>query len=191
MTTTSWKQFTPFFFYTTAAVCAGIAATLSETRSAGRILLLFLAGVLSWCFIEYGLHRFIFHYEARSEPVRRILYGVHQVHHDHPQAMDDLFASLRFSVPIAATYYLILWALLGSWQATAYVFIGLVAGYFTYEWVHYQAHHGRPRSRLLRYLRRYHLLHHHRTPDLRFGVTTPFVDYLFGTFRPVRERAAD
>jgi sterol desaturase/sphingolipid hydroxylase (fatty acid hydroxylase superfamily) len=37
--------------------------------------------------------------------------------------------------------------------------------------------------RLLRYLRRYHLLHHYKTPDLRFGVTSPLFDLLFGTFR--------
>jgi sterol desaturase/sphingolipid hydroxylase (fatty acid hydroxylase superfamily) len=36
---------------------------------------------------------------------------------------------------------------------------------------------------LLRYLRRYHLLHHYKTPDLRFGVTSPLFDLLFGTFR--------
>ena len=71
----------------------------------------------------------------------------------------------------------------------AYLFIGLIGGYFGYEWLHYQAHHGASRLRLLRYLKKYHLLHHHQTPDLRFGVTSPIVDYLFGTYQPVGKRA--
>jgi sterol desaturase/sphingolipid hydroxylase (fatty acid hydroxylase superfamily) len=31
----------------------------------------------------------------------------------------------------------------------------------------------------------YHLLHHHDTPELRFGVSSPLFDMVFGTFRPV------
>lgn len=94
------------------------------------------------------------------------------------------------SLPIALCYGLLMWALVGDWRSTAYLFGGLIAGYFSYEWVHYQAHHGRPRLRLLRYLKRYHLLHHHRTPGLRFGVTSPVIDYLFGTFQQMSKGAS-
>jgi sterol desaturase/sphingolipid hydroxylase (fatty acid hydroxylase superfamily) len=57
------------------------------------------------------------------------------------------------------------------------------AGYFFYEWLHFQCHHGNSRLRVLRYLRKYHLLHHYKTPELRFGVTSPLFDLIFGTFR--------
>jgi sterol desaturase/sphingolipid hydroxylase (fatty acid hydroxylase superfamily) len=90
-------------------------------------------------------------------------------------------------LPIATGYVLLGRIVTGSWHAATYLFVGLSAGYFCYEWLHFQAHHRRPRLRLFRYLRKYHLLHHYQTPEHRFGVTTPLLDVIFGTFRPVRK----
>ena len=189
MTIKDWKQFTPFYFYMAAAICLGAAAAMSEKRSLLSVLLLLTSGFLSWGLVEYVLHRFIFHYDARSERSRRFVYAAHLSHHENPRSLERLFASLRLSVPIALIYYLLAWALLGSWQATAYLFTGLIAGYFSYELLHFQAHHRAPRLRLFRYLKKYHLLHHHQTSDQRFGVTSPFVDYLFGTFQPMSKHS--
>jgi len=188
VSTQYWKQFTPFYFYTAAVSVLGVAAATSETRPLAVILRLFVCGFLSWALVEYGLHRFVFHYSARMAPSGLFFTAPHQSHHDHPQAVDQLFSSLRMSAPVALLYCLLTWAVLGSWQAMAYLFVGLILGYFSYEWLHYQAHHGAPRLRPLKYLRKYHLLHHHRTPEQRFGVTSPVVDYLCGTFRPVGRR---
>lgn len=185
MSVGGWRQFTPFYFYTAVALC--LVAAAGEGPSGG-ILLLLVVGLLSWGLVEYALHRFIFHYDARSESGRRFVYAAHLSHHDDPGATDGLFTSLRMSVPIAAAYWLLAWAAAGSWRAASYLFVGLVAGYFYYEWLHFQAHHGRPRLRLFRYLKKYHLLHHHRTPGLRFGVTSPLFDLAFGTFRPAGKR---
>jgi len=186
--TRDWKQFTPFYFYTAVAVSMGGAATVSEARSVAGTFLLLVSGFLSWGVVEYGLHRFAFHHRALPAARGRFFSASHQAHHDRPQATDQLFSSLRMSAPVALLYCLLAWAALGSWQAMAYLFDGLILGYFSYEWLHYQAHHGAPRLRPLKYLRKYHLLHHHRTPEQRFGVTSPVVDYLCGTFRPVGRR---
>ena len=183
MAVKNWRRFAPFYFYTTVAFCLWTAAAVTEARSTTSILLLLVLGFLSWGLVEYGLHRLIFHYDARSELSRRLVYQLHLSHHEQPRSVDKLFARLSMSVPIAVGYCLLTWALVRSWQMMAYLFTGLLAGYFSYEWLHYQAHHGRPRRRLFRYLKNYHLLHHHQTPDLRFGVTSPFLDYLFGTYR--------
>lgn len=184
-----WGQFTPFYFYTAAALCLGAAAAAQGGGlSVVVVLLLLVSGLLSWGLIEYALHRFVFHHDARSEAGRRLVYAAHLSHHEDPGAADRLFASLRMSAPIAAGYWLLAWGATGSWRAASYLFVGLVAGYFYYEWLHYQAHHGRPRLRPFRYLRGYHLLHHHRTPGLRFGVTSPLFDLAFGTFRPAGRR---
>ena len=178
-----WKQLTPFAFYTVLASSLGVAAMLSETRSLINILFLFLTGVLTWGLIEYSIHRLVFHFEAQSEKGRNFVYAMHLNHHANPKAMDDLFASLRLSLPLALFYCLSAWAIMRSWQATVYLFIGLTAGYFSYEFLHYQAHHRAPRLRVFRYLKKYHMLHHHQTSALRFGVTSPVFDYLFGTFQ--------
>ncbi len=187
MTRRNWKQFTPFFFYTLLSMGLGVAAMISETRSLSSILFLCLSGVLSWGLIEYGLHRLVFHFDAQSEKGRNLVYKMHLSHHANPKTLDDLFTSLRLSLPIALCYCSLAWALTRSWQATVYLFIGLTAGYFSYEFLHYQAHHRAPRLRMFRYLRTYHLLHHHQTSGLRFGVTSPVFDYLFGTFQSTHQ----
>ena len=187
MSVGGWRQFTPFYFYTVVALCLGAAAA-GEGPSGGGIVSLLVTGLLSWGLVEYALHRFIFHHDARSESGRKLVYAAHLSHHEDPGATDRLFTSLRMSAPIAAVYWLLAWAATGSWRAAVYLFIGMVAGYFYYEWLHFQSHHGRPRLRPFRYLRRYHLLHHHRTPGLRFGVTSPLFDLAFGTFRPAGKR---
>ena len=186
MTWKDWKQFTPFYFYAPLSLSLGAAAMKSETRSLTSILLLFLTGLLTWGLIEYWLHRLVFHFDAQSEKGRDFVYAMHLSHHANPKSMDDLFTSLRFSFPIALCYCLLAWALMRSWQAMVYLFIGLMAGYFSYEFLHYQAHHRTPRLRVFRYLKMYHLLHHHQNSALRFGVTTPLFDYLFGTFQSPR-----
>ena len=50
------------------------------------------------------------------------------------------------------------------------MFTGLIAGYFFYEYLDFQAHHGTSRGRLTRYFRKYHLQHHHYDATVRFGV---------------------
>ena len=187
MSVKGWRQFMPFYFYTAAALCLGVAAA-GGGPSPGGALSLLASGLLSWGLIEYGLHRFIFHYDARSQAGRKLVHAAHLSHHEDPGATDRLFTSLRMSVPIAAVYWLLAWAATGSWRAAAYLFVGLVAGYFCYEWLHFQAHHGRPRLRPLRYLRKYHLSHHHRDAGVLFGVTSPLFDLAFGTYRPAGKR---
>ena len=186
MPVAGWKQFKPVYFYTALVVCL-IAITHSANFAWYHNLLFIGFGFLSWTLIEYALHRFIFHYSARSVFGRKVVYAAHMSHHENPHGTNRLFASLILSLPIATGYVLLARLATGSWHAAAYLFAGLSAGYFWYEWLHYQAHHRRPRLRLFRYLRKYHLLHHYQTPEQRFGVTTPLLDVIFGTFRPVRK----
>lgn len=187
MSRKGWRQLTPFYFY--SVVAATLAAVCSGGGESGRrILLLLVFGLLSWGFVEYFLHRFIFHFDARSDPGRKVLYAAHLSHHENPSATDRIFAKLGMTVPIAASYWLLAWAVTSSWRDASYMFIGVLAGYFFYEWLHFQCHHGKSRLPLLRYLKKYHLLHHHKTPNLRFGVTSPLFDLIFGTFQAVQHR---
>lgn len=187
MPVTGWKQFAPVYFFALLVVCL-ITITRNEHTSWSQNFLFIIAGVFSWTLIEYGLHRFIFHYTARSEVGKKLVYAAHLSHHENPRAINKLFSGLVISLPVATVYLLLAWLATGSLHATTYLFTGLTAGYFCYEWLHFQAHHRRPRLRLFRYLRKYHLLHHYQTPKQRYGVTSPLLDLIFGTFRPVRKR---
>ena len=187
MPVAGWKQLGPVYFYIALVVCL-LALTRSEDLSWRQNVLLISFGILSWTLIEYVLHRFIFHYSARSAFGKKLVYAAHLSHHEMPRMENHFFSSLLVSLPVATAYLLIAWIVTGSLRAATLLFAGLTAGYFCYEWLHFQAHHRRPRLRLFRYLRKYHLLHHYQTPELRFGVTSPLFDVIMGTFRPVRKR---
>ena len=183
----SASRLTPLFLYTAVVVCL-LTLTHDQTLSWSTSFVLLALGLLSWALIEYGLHRFVFHYDARSELGRKIVYAAHLSHHEKPDASDRIFSSLVISAPLATAYLLLARFTSGSWRAAAYLFTGLIIGYFYYEWLHFRSHHRRAKFRIFRYLKKYHLLHHHQTPELRFGVTSPLFDMVFGTFRPVSSR---
>jgi sterol desaturase/sphingolipid hydroxylase (fatty acid hydroxylase superfamily) len=70
------------------------------------------------------------------------------------------------------------------------VFAGTALGYLAYDYIHFYTHHARPRHAVGRWLRRYHLLHHHDQEEARFGVSSPLWDLVFGTYRPLRSAAS-
>jgi sterol desaturase/sphingolipid hydroxylase (fatty acid hydroxylase superfamily) len=42
------------------------------------------------------------------------------------------------------------------------------------------------RNRIIRYYRKYHLMHHHYDAKVRYGVTSPLFDYIFGTYHTTK-----
>jgi len=175
------RQFTTSYFY--AGVVLGLVSVAARAGLfSWRTIPSLAFGLFSWGLFEYVMHRFIFHYDARSRLGRKFLYHAHVSHHENPVAKSKISASLTIGLPIGAMYWPLAWAVTGSWVTASWLFIGLAAGFFSYKWVHFQCHHRRSRLRLLRYLRHYHLLHHYKTPGLRFGVTSPLFDLVFGTF---------
>jgi Fatty acid hydroxylase len=183
------KTFVPFLIYLPVSLTLSWFALTTRRFSVLALTLLLFAGLVSWGLVEYILHRFIFHFDAVSERGKAFVYAVHLSHHEHPRRIDNLFAGLRTSVSVAVIYFLIAWLVLRTWQAASLLFAGLVLGYCFYEYVHYMAHHASPPFRVLRYLKKYHMLHHHQSPDMRFGVTSPIFDILLATYRPVRNPA--
>ncbi|MBL8150762.1 MAG: sterol desaturase family protein [Blastocatellia bacterium] len=185
-----WKQFVPVYFFTSVSLILVTTAFLLTEISLMKALILTVAGFISWSFVEYVLHRFIFHYEAKAKWAKKLIYRMHLEHHDYPKEIDQLFSGLGTSIPIASLYYLLVLFFVG-YNGAAFMFTGLIIGYFLYEFLHYSAHHRAPKMRFLQYLKRYHMLHHHLEANMRYGVTSPVIDYLFGTFGPaVRKRDA-
>ncbi len=137
------------------------------------------AGLFLWTLLEYGLHRFSFH--AKTE--RALSSGLHRRHHREPGHPDYVIAPVALSLPI---YLGVLAGL--AWASrdltfTAYAGIGVISGYLFYEWVHYSSHQRQPGTRPLRFLKKYHMIHHFQDPTNYFGVTSPLWDWVFGTPR--------
>jgi dihydroceramide fatty acyl 2-hydroxylase len=146
----------------------------------GTVGVLVAAGLLTWSFAEYVIHRFVFHLAPRTPARRRLQFLLHGVHHDHP---DDVRRVLMPPVPAAAAA-LILYGLFRAALGPRWVepfFAAFLAGYLVYDYTHLYLHLGRPRTRLGRYLRRSHMRHHFATPDAHWGVTSPLWDWVFRT----------
>jgi sterol desaturase/sphingolipid hydroxylase (fatty acid hydroxylase superfamily) len=145
----------------------------------------FALGLFAWTWVEYTLHRFVFHFRPRNPWQERISFLFHGVHHAQPLSKTRLVMPPAVSIPLALVLYallrLVARAILGLDQWVAPVFSGLVIGYLAYDMLHYSTHHLRVRWPWFVFLRRYHMHHHTQTPNLRFGVSSPLWDIVFGT----------
>jgi len=155
-------------------------------RFPASIPLGFLLGVFLWTITEYLLHRFLFHMPVKGERAKRIVFLFHGVHHAQPQIKTRLVMPPVVSIPLAAIFYglfYVIFALLfQAPQWVSPVFSGFVIGYLIYDLTHYATHHFPMRSGYLKFIKRYHMQHHYKTPDKRFGVSSPIWDKVFNTY---------
>jgi sterol desaturase/sphingolipid hydroxylase (fatty acid hydroxylase superfamily) len=186
-----FQLYKPFIFYTAILFIMQFAVVRSGQSSLAGAAGLLVAGLLTWGLYEYATHRWVLHREPKAEGFNLPGNLTHLRHHADPNSLQRLNVQLSESVPVCVVYVLLAWALTGSWQAATHLFTGLIAGYFFYEYLDFQAHHGTSRGWLTRYFRKYHLQHHHYDATVRFGVTSPLFDYLFGTFHIEKRGRAD
>ena len=144
-------------------------------------------GYLIWTIIEYFGHRFLFHYEFPGRIGARIHFLIHGVHHVHPNDPLRLVMPVLLSGPIMLIALLVVRLLFGLPLGYP-VLAGFMSGYLAYDLVHYYLHHGEPHTRLGRFMRRAHMLHHFRDPTRNFGVSAPWWDYVFRTVYAGPER---
>jgi sterol desaturase/sphingolipid hydroxylase (fatty acid hydroxylase superfamily) len=159
------------------------------SRSAGEsiwpILGGYVGGILVWTFAEYMLHRYLFHYEPTHPRAKWVWYLIHGVHHEQPQCKTRLVMPPVLSIPLAFVFYglfhVVVGTVFGAPRWIGPLFAGFVTGYLMYDMLHYAEHHLSMKWGFLKHLKRYHLLHHFKTPDDRFGVSSPLWDHVFGT----------
>jgi len=146
----------------------------------GVVALLAAAGLLVWSFTEYAVHRYLFHLAGTSPGRRRLQFIVHGVHHANPDDPTRLLMPPAATLAAVAPVYALFCAVLGPAWVEPF-FASFLAGYLAYDYTHFAIHHRAPRTRLARYLRRRHMLHHFVTPHARWGVTSPLWDWIFHT----------
>jgi dihydroceramide fatty acyl 2-hydroxylase len=160
-------------------------ANLPRGASAAFIPLGFLAGLFLWTFAEYTLHRFLFHHKPANKSQERIFFLFHGVHHAQPQVKTRLVMPFPVSLPMAVILfglvYLVTAVLLGATQWVAPLMSGFLLGYLIYDLTHYATHHWPMRSGAGKFLKRYHMQHHYKDPNTRFGVSSPLWDLVFST----------
>ncbi|MFH0882702.1 MAG: sterol desaturase family protein [bacterium] len=148
-------------------------------------LLALLLGLFSWTFIEYLLHRFLFHRNFRSERLKRMQYMGHGVHHDQPMVKTRLVMPPLGAIPTAAIiyglFYLVVGVVLDLVMWVNPLFAGMMTGYIIYDMLHYAYHHVNLPGKWFQTMRKHHMRHHGIDMSRRFGVSTPLWDYIFGT----------
>ncbi|HRO42237.1 MAG TPA: sterol desaturase family protein [Flavipsychrobacter sp.] len=141
-------------------------------------ILLFIGGALFWSLFEYVMHRYLFHFVAESPRAQKFIYTMHGVHHEYPRDKERLFMPPVPSLIIASFIFLGMYGLMG-WFALAF-FPGFLFGYIMYGSMHYAIHAFAP-PKILKALWRNHHLHHYKTEDKGFGVSSVLWDVVFRT----------
>ncbi len=149
------------------------------------LILGMLLGIFFWTLTEYTLHRFLFHFPAKTPWQERLSFLMHGVHHAQPRDKTRLVMPPVVSIPLALVFYGLYYLvftyvfLAPGWVSP--VFAGFILGYVGYDMTHYATHHFSMKKGYFRMVRQQHMHHHFQTPDKRFGVTSPLWDYIFGT----------
>jgi sterol desaturase/sphingolipid hydroxylase (fatty acid hydroxylase superfamily) len=152
----------------------------SHDVSIAEFLVWSSAGFVAMTLIEYLLHRFVFHFPAKSPITARIVYVMHGLHHEDPQDPTRLVMPPLPAAIYGAVFYLTFRAIFGGVYVDAF-FSGFLVSYLAYDYIHYYVHHFTPRNRIGKFLKRYHMVHHFSDYEAKWGVSNPVWDYVFRT----------
>ncbi|WP_226682788.1 sterol desaturase family protein [Sutcliffiella horikoshii] len=149
------------------------------------LLAVFAFGMLTFMFSEYLTHRFVFHLKPpKNSFFLKMLKRLHYDHHTNPNDLHLLFLPLWYSLPNLSVLAIIFYLIAGSSGLTLGFASGLMMMLFLYEWKHYVAHRPiKPRTKFGKWVKKTHILHHFKNENFWYGVSTPFVDVLFGTLK--------
>ncbi|EDW46757.1 dihydroceramide fatty acyl 2-hydroxylase FAH2 [Drosophila sechellia] len=140
-----------------------------------------LFGVLLWSFLEYTLHRWVFHVKLSSKTGSWLCtfhFMIHGLHHKVPfDPMRLVFPPLPGAV-LAAIIYTPLSFVLSHPRV---VLSGALAGYLCYDMMHYYLHYGNPSLGAFVHMKRYHHHHHFSHQTLGYGISSPLWDVVFKT----------
>ncbi|OAJ39386.1 hypothetical protein BDV3_005221 [Batrachochytrium dendrobatidis] len=178
-TTTPWWLI-PIFWVPIASYCM-IDALRTLSPKVG--LACFIMGLLNWTFIEYGLHRFLFHVDEYLPDNRvgiTMHFLMHGVHHFLPMDRWRLVMPPALGFALA---YPIWWLYVLSFPGGfgQGMMSGSLIGFVIYDLIHYYLHHGGQFISHLKEMKSYHMDHHYKDPNLGFGITSKLWDYLFST----------
>jgi len=141
---------------------------------------LFFSGVIFFTLMEYLAHRYLFHMNPNTEWKKKFVYTVHGVHHEFPKDKERLAMPVPASLLLSATFFGLFYLLMDT---KVFGFLpGVMTGYCFYLFVHYIVHAYQPPKNFFKVLWINHSMHHYKDSSQIFGVSSPFWDYVFGTF---------
>ena len=148
--------------------------------SVPTLLLLSICGILIWTLVEYLMHRYLFHLKSENKLIDRIVFLFHGVHHNEPDDRTRLVMPPVPALILSSILYGIFFMILGGKFVQPF-FAFFLVGYLCYDYIHYATHHFKFRGGVGKFLKRYHLLHHHSESHAKYGVSSPLWDIIFKT----------
>lgn len=145
----------------------------------------FALGAIYWTFLEYAIHRWVYHGRYKNEKVRSVIESFHIYHHRNINDTEVLTAGPLMYLPLAIFFLAPVWVIcMGNKGAFSCVGAGLILMYLFYEWVHYSIHQRKPVNKYFLWITDYHMFHH-KNWTVNFGNTVDVWDRLFNTYAPV------
>jgi sterol desaturase/sphingolipid hydroxylase (fatty acid hydroxylase superfamily) len=165
-----------FFSYSAALLYWSITHT---SLSIGTTVVMFFVGMLAFTWVEYNVHRYLFHMGANSEQRAKVQYTLHGVHHEFPKDKERLAMPPIVSITISTLLLFLFRLVLGD---LVFSFLpGFLVGYAGYLSIHYMVHSFQPPKNFLKILWINHGIHHYKNGEEVFGVSSPLWDYIYGT----------
>jgi hypothetical protein len=165
-----------FFVYSSVLLYWSATHT---SLTAGTTVLMFILGVTLFTWVEYIVHRWVFHMSTYTTMREKIQYVIHGVHYEFPKDKDRLAMPPLVSVTIATILLLFFRVILGD--LTFSFLPGFLVGYAYYLSIHYMVHAFPPPRNFLKALWVNHSVHHYKHGEYIFGVTSPLWDHIYGT----------
>lgn len=139
----------------------------------------FLGGWFLFTFVEYAMHRYLYHIPATTPGRIKFQYTMHGVHHEFPKDKTRLAMPPIVTVFVASLLFFLFRFIFGS--AAFGVLAGFVFGYALYLFVHYAIHVYAPPKNFLKVWWTHHAQHHYRQDEIAFGVSSTLWDHIIGT----------
>lgn len=145
-----------------------------------KILLYSFIAYFCWTFVEYTMHRFVYHWlNEESKFSKRFHYVMHGAHHEYPKDKSRFFLPPAPGIIMAVIFFVLFYLLFGQWAFAA--FPGFTLGYLTYVFTHWAIHKFKKPKNVFGYLWDHHNMHHYKYDDKAFGVSNTLWDRIFGT----------
>lgn len=148
--------------------------------SIASFVLASVLGLLLWTLVEYVLHRFAFHAKPEGAYGKRVVYIMHGLHHDDPNDPTRLVMPPLPALIYAVLLFVVFRALMGPVFVEPF-FAFFLVGYLAYDYIHYYVHHFTPKTKVGKWLKQNHMLHHFAEHGARWGVSSPLWDAILGT----------
>lgn len=176
---TKTHSYVPVSLFILAGILLIAYAVSEQILTTKELIVTYFIGLFVFTFVEYMVHRYVFHMKLSNKIRIKTQYLFHGVHHEFPKDRSRLAMPPLVSITIALLFFGLTNVVLGKWSFGFAA--GFLNGYAFYLFVHYIVHAWKMPQNKLRTLWLYHNIHHYQDENVAFGVSSHFWDMVFGT----------